>query len=391
METILEFLKNNQIASGGLLIGVMAFLYQHGMRMLNFVNIYIKKSTLVTYHFSSNEGFDLYNTLDDWIKGIIITNKKNITDIAIKLNQEVIQHGRWIVSLPQVGFAYISIITKSRKDTDSIVDGTKIHETTITIFKRNKNKLKAIIDKFKEVNNSDVVYEIEHSNVFEVGDFPKKHINLNSVILDNTLSQDLFNDLKTFLNSKEKYYNLGNTYKRIYLLSGPPGNGKTSIIKLISNYLNYSIINCSLEKISSRIVRDAMSYTNDKALFIFEDIDRENLNDSKINISNLLNLFDGITTPECIIILTCNDISKFDPAFIRPGRVDRIFEVKNANKDQVRRMFLKYYPAEDTKIDNAIKDYPCHLLSMSKIQECLQVGDNIDSAIELFKKNIEQK
>ena len=139
---------------------------------------------------------------------------------------------------------------------------------------------------------------------------------------------------------------------------------------------------------------DCLSYTDNKALFIFEDIDREDLTslpDKPSKLSTLLNMFDGITTPECIIIMTCNDITKLDPTLIRPGRVDRIFEIKNANKDQVRRMFLKYYPTEETKIDNAIKGYPCHLLSMSKIQECLQVGDNIDSAIELFKKNIEQK
>lgn len=38
-----------------------------------------------------------------------------------------------------------------------------------------------------------------------------------------------------------------------------------------------------------------------------------------------------------------NDISKLDPALIRPGRCDRQFRFENASQDQARRMFEKFY------------------------------------------------
>lgn len=389
MDTILEFLKNNQIASGGLVIGIFAFLYQHGMRILNVVSSYIKRSTFVTYHFSSMDGYDLYYSVDAWLKDLINNKRKNIRDISVKQDKDAIYFGRYFLNVPNLGLAYITISSEDLKSNDNMMIGTKVHKISITICKQNKLKLKNIIHKFKEKHNSDNVYHIQHAN--HLGDFPKKHINLNTVILDKQFSSDLFQDLSCFLKSKEKYYTLGNTYKRIYLLHGAPGNGKTSIIKLISNYLDYSIVISSFSEVNSTHIRDCLEYANNKALFVFEDIDREDLSEKdSTKLNTLLNIFDGLATPECIIIMTCNDITKLDPALIRPGRVDRIFEIKNATKDQVQRMFLKYYPKEQNKISNAVQDYPCYLLSMSKIQECLQLSTDIDSAIDRLKEYIKK-
>lgn len=391
METILEFLKNNQIASGGLIIGLAAFLYQHGFRVLSLFTNYLKRTTFITYHFSSHEGYDLYTNLDNWLKTIIYNKKKNITDISVRANSQVIKTGRWILNIPSLGIAYVFIYTEDRKNADGVSDGVRIHRILITILKKNKDKFLNIVNKFREERDVNQVYQLMHCT--SLGSFSKEHINLKTVILNKQFSNELFRDISEFLKSKQKYYALGNTYKRIYLLHGPPGNGKTSIIKLLSNYLQYNIVISSLSEAKSEFIRDVLECTRNKALFVFEDIDREDL-ESKPDatpLNKLLNIFDGITTPECIIIMTCNDISKLDPAFIRPGRIDRIFEIKNADKDQATRMFLKYYPNEKDKISNSMEEYTCHLLSMSKIQECLQVGKDIDEAINLFKEKIKNE
>lgn len=70
---------------------------------------------------------------------------------------------------------------------------------------------------------------------------PRARRPLKSVVLDSTISDEIVNDVKDFINSASWYRERGIPYRRGYLLFGPPGCGKSSFITSLAGELEYSI------------------------------------------------------------------------------------------------------------------------------------------------------
>ena len=98
--------------------------------------------------------------------------------------------------------------------------------------------------------------------------------------------EELVERIKFFLNNKDWYCKLGIPYSLGIGLHGPPGTGKTSLIKSISNYTNRDIIILSLKIIKTKSQLEQFFFENtynrdnkpgsksfDKKIIVFEDID----------------------------------------------------------------------------------------------------------------------
>ncbi len=67
-----------------------------------------------------------------------------------------------------------------------------------------------------------------------------------------------------------------------------------------------------------------------------------------MTFSGLLNALDGVASAEeRIIFMTTNHISKLDPALIRPGRVDMLQLLDDADAEQAERLFIRFYGDAD--------------------------------------------
>ena len=248
-----------------------------------------------------------------------------------------------------------------------------------------------------------------------------------------------------------KYRHLGIPYKKIFLLHGPPGCGKTSLIKSMSvetgrhiMYVPWSRMKTCAEfsNIFYEIKVETKVLQQKDVIYVFEDFDA-NHNDAikSRNIENLHNqnqqiLYDktdiekkkkdiedpilklaleNIMTPmkwgpvdeltlECvlntldgikelydaILIFTTNDISAIDPAVIRPGRIDRIIEMKLASKSVIQEILGHFYkdiesdiitPSDALQLLCSIPDNIA--ISPAKVQEiCLQYRDSMEDAIQ---------
>ncbi len=61
---------------------------------------------------------------------------------------------------------------------------------------------------------------------------------------------------------------------------------------------------------------------------------------SGVTLSGLLQAIDGVSGSEGRILwMSTNHPESLDPALIRPGRADAIFDFKNASQDQAIRLF----------------------------------------------------
>jgi len=199
-----------------------------------------------------------------------------------------------------------------------------------------------------------------------------------------------------FSNNEDWYKKKGIPYTLGILIHGPPGSGKTSCIKAIANSTKRHIVNISLSENTTKTQLQNLFYNNelvinktnppvqerltipcDKRVYVIEDIDclsdvvldrklkkeepkitikngnqieemqQSSLNedaDEKLNLSFLLNLFDGVLeTPGRILIMSSNYPERIDKALIRPGRVDLNIEFGYCSKQTIKEIIHFIY------------------------------------------------
>lgn len=171
-----------------------------------------------------------------------------------------------------------------------------------------------------------------------------------SLILDGDLLESITTDARKFIAERETYMRLGIPHRRGYLLSGPPGNGKTSLALALAGILGVPLYVLSLGDplMTDDRLRALLGSVPGSAIVTAEDVDtvfcgREREAENKLTFSGLLNAVDGSLSSEGrILILTSNRPEVLDPALIRPGRVDRHVVLENATTDQARRMWQRF-------------------------------------------------
>lgn len=187
---------------------------------------------------------------------------------------------------------------------------------------------------------------------------PRRKRSIDSVVLADGVKEGLVDDMKAFLASAQWYADRGIPYRRGYLLYGPPGSGKTSVIQALAGHLDYNIciLNLAEQTLTDDRLNHLMNNVPARSLLLLEDIDsaftsRKQTTEqgymSGVTFSGLLNALDGVASAdERIIFMTTNHPERLDPALIRPGRVDFQSLLDNATPSQIHRMFNRFYDDE---------------------------------------------
>lgn len=156
----------------------------------------------------------------------------------------------------------------------------------------------------------------------------------DSVVFDPSVIQLVRKDFESFFRRERWFREHGLPFRRGYLFYGPPGNGKTTVIKVMASHpaitpLTFDFGSEVMNNESlSGFFEDAAR--NAPSLLIFEDLDRAFVvNDDqrpKITLQHFLNCLDGIGTQDgLLVVATANDPTVLDAAILkRPGRFDRV-------------------------------------------------------------------
>lgn len=199
---------------------------------------------------------------------------------------------------------------------------------------------------------------------------------LDTVHLEPSLKAGLLADIRRFRDARQWYADRGIPWRRGYLLEGPPGTGKSTLIFALASALDLPVYIVSPSMVfSDGALMEAMLSASG-GVVVIEDFDafkqtgarparerslEERLlsqtprspwdrgdDETGVTLSGLLNAIDGIAAAEGrILFLTSNDPAAIDPALLRPGRVDVRAHLGLAGREIAEAMFGGFFPGAD--------------------------------------------
>lgn len=158
----------------------------------------------------------------------------------------------------------------------------------------------------------------------------------------------MFKELKHWKNGRMWFAERGVPWKRGYGLIGPPGNGKTSMIRAMAAELGLPIFLVDLTSFSNSELASTWRQTVREyapCMIVLEDLDRVFTGDKPqpgmyLSYDCLLNILDGMEQADGVcVFVTSNKPEQLDEAIMkkmqdgrivtRPGRIDSVVEFNN--------------------------------------------------------------
>lgn len=250
----------------------------------------------------------------------------------------------------------------------------------ITFLGRDRKMVHRFAEKLREVTGTQAE-RFENVPLFindggywnRMGKLPLRH--MNSVITANKAGDHIVEIIRDFESKKEEHHRMGLPHHLGIMLHGVPGTGKSSLIHAIAtetqrkvHYLNLGSVDDDGEL--TRLLSSARTNWG-RAILAIEDIDAAGVkvkreskpvagaskkakkskkgkkkeeeggsassedSDSKVSLSALLNVLDGMLCPDgLVVVATTNHYDKLDPALIRSGRFDHTIELKDLGEDE---------------------------------------------------------
>ena len=246
-------------------------------------------------------------------------------------------------------------------------DSYDMFETFIAHAKESsKQKLKCNKDKL-------VVKVLQTHGWKQCTSYPKR--STSSLILLDNIVENIIDDMKTFINNEETYTTYGHPFKRNYLIVGPPGSGKSSLITVAASELNMDIYFISITAgMNEKNLCGSISNINENSILVIEDIDVLCQNaitgnsSAQNSLSILTNILDGtLHKHKLITILTSANSDHLDNILVRHGRVDYTTRLTCLSKLQVKLMIENMF--KETDVINLTK-------KIWGVLECLKLSSN---------------
>jgi hypothetical protein len=273
--------------------------------------------------------------------------------------------GVFLIKAKGVEFLHSALFHKGNQNEDEISFFVIVSDKNYEGYIKLRNQFDAWV---QERDRSNL-----HIRVVEGDDIPyTKDQTWDELFLPPEIKSEVKSLVENFLSSKDFYLQNKIPWKRGVLLYGEAGNGKTSIIRTIISEYDFKPVTI-VAGANDDAVREAFAYAEEQcpSLLYFEDLD--SLLEKSLDTSTFLNLMDGISAKNgLLVIATANEIRKLKANITRrPSRFDRKFEIPPPNLEMayiyLKRWFSIFLPNKEIKslARTAIK----HKLSYAYLKE----------------------
>ncbi|TVU38869.1 hypothetical protein EJB05_12264, partial [Eragrostis curvula] len=262
----------------------------------------------------------------------------------------------------------------------------------------------------------------------------------DTLAMDPAQKQAIVDDLDLFAQRRDHYRRIGKAWKRGYLLHGPPGTGKSSLVAAMANHLRYHLYDLDLSRVRSNTDLQWLLLTmSNKCILVIEDIDcccnaisreaktkksksklvkaqteqgssspfttpaKPKSTDQKelqvpgfqVTLSGLLNLIDGLWSTsgeERIIVFTTNYKDRLDPALLRPGRMDMHIHMGYCSWEAFKTLAKNYFLVSDHAMFPEIQELLAEVeMTTAEVSEMLLRSNNADIALQGLKDLLKEK
>jgi len=250
------------------------------------------------------------------------------------------------------------------------------HEKLLETFIQEAFSYSKKYNKLPDDDNKRIIYQyLENEETWETYHEINQR-NIDTIYLPMDQNKKVLKDVEQFLSdeTRKKYEKFGVPYHKTYCFYGPPGSGKTSLIHaLCSNVKKNICIYRFNNNTTDQDIATSLKWMPKNSVFVMEDIDCIINKDNKnITFSGLLNIIDGISIIEGLIIfITTNHFIELDKAIKRPGRIDYILEFTYVNKEQLMKMLDVFYPSEKDDYDQIYQEIKKYKMTVAYIQKFL--------------------
>ena len=245
---------------------------------------------------------------------------------------------------------------------------------------------------------------------------------IDTVAMDEVARTRTRDDINRFLLNRAWYAERTIPYRRGYMLEGPPGTGKSSLVQALTGFfgLNTYLVPLLSKDLTEDNLASLFASLPARCVVLFEDIDTagivvRSLNDGKletpaesdeddeqtgvgcnISLAGLLNIIDGVGASEGrILMMTTNAIEKLDEALVRPGRIDVTIKFALATDEVAKALFSRLYKGCPGMTEDLAAAFACKFgggkNSPAVIQSfVMEYPDEPQEALELADRWIEE-
>jgi len=264
---------------------------------------------------------------------------------------------------------------------------TERDELTLIVFSRSQKLISSIIEESLKTDKDLTLTNIRNFNKDNYWKLVSSELKrtFDTVYLNEGIKNKIVNGIINFKNREKIDITRGVPHQLGILLEGPPGTGKTSVIKAVAAEFNMEI--CQLKSTELFHIEGAFTTLPKNCIVCIEDIDgdvttfsrdkdnntEEEILSERYNISTILNAIDGLVSCHGrILIITTNHAEKLDKALLRPGRIDLNIEISYMDVYALREMLSVFYPEENIPNISNIK----HNLTPAEAQQIMLENEN---------------